>query len=45
LTNAVRGAQGEKAEERRSWEAREKELKQLLNTYNVDKQKLEAELE
>jgi hypothetical protein len=45
LTTTVRGAQGERSEERRGWEAREKELKQLLASYNVQKQRLDVDLE
>jgi hypothetical protein len=41
----VKAANSERADERRTWEASEKELKLLLNKYCLDKQHLEAVLE
>lgn len=35
----------EKASEKRVWEAKEKEMKVLLNNYFIEKKKLEADLE
>lgn len=35
----------EKASEKRVWEAKEKEMKILLNNYFIEKKKLEADLE
>ena len=45
MSISIRGTRGEKSEELRNWEAREKELKQLLANYNVEKQRKEAESE
>lgn len=42
---AVKGANSEKVDERRVWEAKEKEMKLLLNNYFLEKKKLEGELE
>lgn len=42
LTTAVKACNNELTDERRTWEAKEKELKLLLNNYCLDKQRLEA---
>jgi hypothetical protein len=45
LSLAVKGVNGEKVDERRVWEAKEREMKILLNNYLLEKRKLESELE
>jgi chromosome segregation ATPase len=45
LSMAVKGVNGEKVDERRLWEAKEREMKILLNNYLLEKKKLEAQLE
>jgi hypothetical protein len=44
LSIAVKGVNGEKVDERRVWEAKEREMKILLSNYNLEKKKLESEL-
>jgi hypothetical protein len=45
LSTAVKGVNSEKVDERRVWEAKEREMKLLLNNYVLEKNKLESELE
>lgn len=44
LSMAVKGVNGEKVDERRLWEAKEREMKLLLNNYLLEKKKLESML-
>ena len=45
LNAAMKVLETEKASEKRVWEAKEKEMKVLLNNYFIEKKKLEADLE